>query len=142
MSERILLVDDEEEFTDVLAQRLEGRGVKVDVVPNGLHAVEKAKQESFDAIIVDLVMPGIDGLETCRRLLADNPKLQVILLTGHATLETGLQALKLGAMDFLEKPADMQKLMERIGTAKTQKMLLVEKEAEERVRKILRSKGW
>jgi DNA-binding response OmpR family regulator len=142
MSERILLVDDEKDFTDVLAQRLETRGIKAEVVPSGLDAVEKARKESYDAIIVDLMMPGIDGLETCKRLLADNPNLQIILLSGHGTLEAGVEAMKLGAMDFLEKPADIRKLMEQIGTAKTRKMLLVEKEAEERVQKILKSKGW
>jgi len=141
MSERILLVDDEREFTDVLSERMESRGMTVDVVPDGFEAIEKVRKNPYDAIIVDLIMPGIDGLETCRRLLAENPNLQIILLTGHATLDSGVEAVKLGAMDFLEKPVDVQRIMERIGRAKTKKMLLVEKEAEERVRKTLSTGG-
>ena len=142
MADRVLLVDDEKDFTDVLAQRMETRGVVVDVAPTGVDALEKINEKTYDAIILDLLMPGIDGIETCRRMLEKNPELQIILLSGHATVDKSVEAIKLGAMDFLEKPADIQKLMERIGSAKTNKMLLVEKKNEERIRDILRSKGW
>jgi DNA-binding NtrC family response regulator len=142
MADRVLLVDDEKEFTDVLAQRMETRGVEVDVAPTGTDALEKIEERSYDAIILDLLMPGIDGIETCRQMLEKNPDLQIILLSGHATVDKSVEAIKLGAMDFLEKPADIQTLMERIGSAKTNKMLLVEKKNEERIRDILRSKGW
>ncbi|MBN1591216.1 MAG: response regulator [Pirellulales bacterium] len=140
--EKVLLVDDEREFTQILAQRMESRGVGVDAVASGSEALEKAKGAFYDAIVLDLAMPEMDGIETLKRLLEINPDLQVILLTGHASMERGIEAVKLGAMDFLAKPADIQKLMEKIGEAKANKMLLVEKRTEQRIKGILNAKGW
>jgi len=140
--EKVLLVDDEAEFTQVLAERMESRGVDVDTAASGREALEKAKGKSYDAIILDLSMPEMDGIEILRHLIEDNPDLQVILLTGHATLQKGIDAIKLGAMDFLEKPAEIQKLMERVEQAKANKMLLVEKRVEEKIKGILETKSW
>ena len=140
--EKILLVDDDAEFTEVLAERMQSRGLKVDAVNSGPDAIDKAKDTGYDAIVLDLAMPGMDGIETMKALLAKQPDLQIILLTGHATVEKGVEAVKLGAMDFLEKPADLQKLMEKIKQAKNQKMLLVENKIEDEITKILREKGW
>ena len=142
MAGKVLLVDDEREFTDVLSQRMVARGLDVDVSADGYEALEKAEKTIYDAIILDLVMPGIDGIETARRLLEKNPDLQVILLSGQATLDKGVAAMKLGAIDFLEKPADLTKLMEKIDHAKAKRMLLVEKKSEESIKNILKSKGW
>jgi len=141
-NERVLLVDDEPEFTEALSQRMESRGVEVDTAANGREALERVKGKSYDAVILDLFMPEMDGMETLRQLLATSPGLQVILLTAHATLETGVEAIKLGAADFLEKPAEIQQLMERIRQAKAGKMLLVEKQAEEKIKGILQTKWW
>ncbi len=141
-NEKILLVDDEQEFTSVLSERMETRGLKVDTAASGKEALEKVDEESYDAIIVDLMMPGMDGIETLKRMLKKNPDMQIILLTGQATLEKGIEAVKLGAADFLEKPADLQQLMEKIKNAKDKKMLLVEKKAEEDIKHILKTKGW
>ncbi|MHC4177934.1 MAG: response regulator [Planctomycetota bacterium] len=140
--EEVLLVDDEQEFTQVLSQRMESRGVGVDTAANGREALEKVRGKSYDAIILDLSMPDMDGIETLKRLVQDNPDLQVILLTGYATLQKGVEAMKLGAMDFLEKPAEIQKLMEKIQLAKANKMLLVEKRMEEKIKGILETKSW
>lgn len=139
---RVLLVDDDPEFTGVLSERMESRGVGVDTAASGPEALEKVREGSYDAIVLDLAMPEMDGIETLKRMLQDHPDLQVILLTGHATLERGIEAIKLGAMDFLEKPAEIQKLMEKIRTAKANRMLLVEKRAEEKLKDILKTKGW
>jgi DNA-binding NtrC family response regulator len=141
-NEKVLLVDDDPEFIEVLSQRMEAREVDVDTANSGAEAVEKASGTSYDAIILDLAMPGMDGIETMKRLLKDKPDLQVILLTGYATLEKGVEAIKLGAMDFLEKPAEIQKLMEKIEKARANKMLLVEERNEERLKGILKSKSW
>ncbi|RJP17507.1 MAG: response regulator [Candidatus Abyssobacteria bacterium SURF_5] len=141
-NEKVLLVDDEQEFTQTLSERMESRGLQVVTAENGPTALRKAEEESFDAIILDIMMPGMDGIETLRRLREINPKLQVIMLTGHATVKTGIEATKLGALDFLEKPADIKQLLEKIDQAKTNKMLLVEEENEEKIKKILKSKGW
>ncbi|MHC4787279.1 MAG: response regulator, partial [Planctomycetota bacterium] len=124
------------------SQRMEAREVDVDTATSGPEAVEKVSDASYDAIILDLSMPGMDGMETLKRLLKDKPDLQVILLTGYASLEKGIEAVKLGAMDFLEKPAEIQKLMEKIEKAKANKMLLVEEQSEERLKGILKSKSW
>ena len=98
MADRVLLVDDEKEFTDVLSQRMEARGLHVDVAATGLDALAKVEEKNYDAIILDLLMPGIDGIETCKRMLKANPDLQIILLSGHATVEKGVKAVKTGAL--------------------------------------------
>jgi DNA-binding NtrC family response regulator len=138
--EKVLLVDDEPEFTEALSERIESRGVKVDTAASGPEALEKIRSRSYDAIVLDLSMPEMDGIETLKRLLKHNPDLQVILLTGHATLEKGIEAVKLGAMDFLEKPAEIQKLMEKIEQASANRMVLVEKRMEEKMKGIMERK--
>jgi DNA-binding NtrC family response regulator len=141
-SEQVLLVDDEPEFTQILSERMEARGIGVDVAASGPEALEKVGHKSYDAIILDLSMPGMDGIETLRHLLERNPELQVILLTGYATVQKGIEAMKLGAMDFLEKPARIQDLLDKIHQAKANRMLLVQKHMEERIRDILDTKSW
>lgn len=138
----VLLVDDEELFVTALAKRMAKRGFTVDTAPDGNAALDAVRQRSFDAIVLDLAMPGMDGIETLRKLLAINPDLQIILLTGHGSVQTGVDAMKHGAVDFLEKPADFHELLQKIEQAAAQKMLLIEKHAEEAVDEILRKKGW
>jgi DNA-binding NtrC family response regulator len=142
MSEKILLVDDEKEFLEAMSERMTNRGMEVTTALSAKEAIEKVKNESFDAIIVDLLMPEMDGLEALEILKQINADLQVILLTGNATVEKGIEAMKLGAMDLLEKPADLNNLTERIKKAKARKMILVEKHTEEKIKKIISSKGW
>lgn len=138
----VLLVDDEEQFLDALSQRLEARGLKVKAVTSGEDAVDQVEDHNFDAIIVDLAMPGIDGIETLKRIKEKRPDLEIIMLTGHATVKSGIEAMKLGADDFLEKPVDLNVLLEKIGEAKHKRMLVVEKGRQEDVKKILKSKTW
>lgn len=138
----ILLVDDEEAFLKVLSQRLETRGMKVDTSTSGEAAIEKAKAKGFDAIVLDLAMPGVDGMETLKRIKNDNPDLQIIMLTGHATVDKSVEAIKEGAVDFMEKPVDLNKLLQKIEEAKNKRVLIVEKQHEEKIKDILKSKGW
>jgi len=138
----VLLVDDEEQFLDALSQRLEARGLKVDAVTSGEEAVKQVEDHSFDAIVVDLAMPGIDGIETLKRIKEKRPDLEIIMLTGHATVKSGIEAMKLGAEDFLEKPVDLNELLAKIGEAKHKRMLVVEKGHEDEVKKIIKSKTW
>lgn len=138
----VLLVDDEKDFTATLAERLETRGLQVDISSNGPDAIEKVRDRTYDALVLDLAMPGMDGLETMKRLLADNPDLQVILLTGRATVQKGVEAMSSGAMQFLEKPADINLLLEQIEKAQANRVLLAEKRVEETITDILRTKGW
>ncbi len=138
----VLVVDDEEQFLKVFSQRLEGRGLKVDTATTGEEAIKTAKSKEFDAIILDLVMPGMSGLETLKRIKSENPDLQIILLTGHGTVETGVEAIKAGAVDFIEKPADLNKVLEKIAEAKRKRILLVEKKHEAHIKEIIQSKPW
>jgi len=138
----ILLVDDEEQFLKVLSQRLEGRGMKVDTSTSGEEALSRVKGKEFDAIILDLAMPGMSGMETLKRIRSENPDVQIIMLTGHGSVEKGVEAIKEGAVDFLEKPADMSKIMEKVAEAKRKRIILVEKKHEAHVKEILQSKGW
>jgi DNA-binding NtrC family response regulator len=142
MSIKILLVDDEKDFTKVLSERMETRGFKVEIADSGPVAIEKAKDQSYDAIILDLAMPEMDGIEVLKILLKENPDLQIIFLTGHATLEKGIEAVKLGAVDFIEKPVDIETLLEKVNEAKTKRDLLSEKESEKNIKDILKNKGW
>jgi DNA-binding NtrC family response regulator len=138
----VLLVDDEEQFLKVLSQRMEGRGLKVDTSASGEEALEKVKGKDFDAIVLDLAMPGMSGIETLKRIRSEHPDLQIIMLTGHGSVEKGVEAIKAGAVDFLEKPADMNKIMDKISEAKRKRVLLIEKKKEAQVKEILQSKGW
>ncbi len=142
MSEKILLVDDEQDFVETLAERMENRGMEVSATTSASDGLKKATENSFDAIILDLQMPEMDGLELLRILKEKKPDIQVILLTGHATLEKGIEAIKLGAMDFIEKPVDLKILSDKIKQAHNKKMILVEKQTEDKIKKIISNKGW
>ena len=142
MSERVLLIDDEKDFLEVMSERMKNRDIDVTTATSARDALGLVEKEAYDAIILDLQMPEMDGLQALERIKAINPDLQVILLTGHATVEKGVQAMKLGATDVLEKPADIQALTEKIRKAHARKIILVEKENEEKIRAILGSKAW
>lgn len=140
--EKVLLVDDENEFLEIMAERMEARDMNVTTTTSPKDALKKAEEDNFDAIILDLMMPEMDGLEALKKLKQNNPDLQVILLTGHATVEKGVEAMKLGATDLMEKPADLKVLTEKIKKAHTKKMVLVQKKTEEKIKHILAEKGW
>ena len=142
MTEKVLLVDDETDFLSIMSERMKARGMDVSTAASAKEAIQMAGAESFDAIILDLQMPEMDGLEALKALKAINPELQVILLTGHATIEKGVEAMKLGAMDLMEKPADLKTLAEKIKKAKAKKVILVEKQSEENIKHIIGGKGW
>jgi len=138
----VLLVDDEEEFVAVLADRLQARGLEVDTAANGQIALDMAAKRVYHAILLDMAMPGLDGIETLKGLLSINPDLQVILLTGQATLAQAVEAMKLGALDLLEKPADILALVDRIDVAARRKTSLEDQRVQKRIRDITRTKGW
>lgn len=142
MTEKVLLVDDEKDFLETLAERMRNRGMAVDTCSSALDALKRIDTESYDAIILDLKMPGMDGLEALKLVKERRPELQVILLTGFGTLEKGIEAMKLGATDFVEKPADLETLTQKIKNAQAKKMILVEKQTEEKIRRIMKEKAW
>jgi DNA-binding NtrC family response regulator len=139
---KVLLVDDEKEFVEVLADRLEARGLRVVKAHSGTQALEAAEDTVFDAIVLDMAMPGMNGIETLEGLLEINPDLQVILLTGRATLEQAAAAIRTGALDLLEKPADIDTLVAKIELAATKRWSLEEMRIEQKVADIMRKKGW
>lgn len=142
MNERVLLIDDEPEFVDTLGQRMMSRGMKVTAATSGRQGIDAAGRKNFDVVVLDLQMPEMDGLETLKILKNKNPDVQVILLTGHATVEKGISAMKLGAMDLLEKPTDISILADKIHKAQAKKMILVEKKATDRIKTIVETRGW
>jgi DNA-binding NtrC family response regulator len=142
MKEKILLVDDEKDFLDIMVERMSTRGMEVFTASSAAEAVRMIDKESFDAAVLDLMMPEVDGLEALKAIKTKRPDLQIILLTGHATVEKGIEAMKLGAMDLVEKPADLKLLTEKIKKAQARRMIIVEKKTEEKIKKIITSRGW
>ena len=126
---KILLVDDEKEFVESLSERLELRNLEADVVYDGEQALDALKEGKHDVMVLDLRMPGIDGIEVLRQAKERNPDVQVVLLTGHGTDKDEAMAKKLGAFAYLKKPVDIDHL---IGALKKEKMkvLLVDDERE------------
>ncbi len=141
MSEKVLLVDDEEDFLEAMASRMEARGMTVQTCKSAEEALQKIKAETFDAVILDFMMPGMDGMQALREIKAKRPEAQIILLTGHATIEKSVEAMKLGAADFLEKPADIKALEKKIKEARANRMVVVEKQAEARIKEIIQRLG-
>jgi len=140
--DRVLLVDDEEDFVAHLAKRLRKRGLEVETSASGEQALDKVGSAQFDVIVLDLAMPGLDGIETLRRLKEIDPEVQVILLTGHASVPDGVEAMKLGALDFVEKPAEFPELLDKIKEAGARHAVLVEKRRNSDVDDLLRKRGW
>ncbi|MBW1990705.1 MAG: response regulator [Deltaproteobacteria bacterium] len=116
---KILLVDDEEEFVRTLGERLEMRGMGPDTAFTGEQALQKIAEEEPDIMILDIKMPGIDGMEVLRRVRKAYPRIQVIMLTAHGTDKDEEEAKRLGAFAYLRKPVDLELLTKTIrGAAK------------------------
>ncbi len=120
---RILLVDDEIEFVSTLAERLELRGFESRIAEDGETAIDTLTKEVFDVAILDLMMPGLNGLDTLKQAKAIDETLPVILLTGHGSTKDGMKGMRMGAFDFLMKPIDISDLLEKIKSAINQKKI-------------------
>jgi len=138
----VLLVDDEEDYIKTLSQRLEMRGLKVSAATRGEDAVSLAEKQSFDVIVVDLAMSGMDGLETLKLIKENNPDAEIIMLSGQGTVKASTEAMKLGAEDFLEKPVEMKELLEKIDELKNKRILVLQKQSMEEIEQILKTKAW
>jgi DNA-binding NtrC family response regulator len=123
----ILIVDDEEEFRDLTSKRLEKKGLKVKTAESGEKAMEILEHSYTDVVLLDVKMPGMDGIETLRRIRAMKPLVEVVLLTGHASVDSGIEGMKLGAFDYLMKPIDLEPLVEKLTDAFEKKRLHQEK---------------
>jgi len=127
---RVLLVDDEVDFVEMLTLRLNEVGERVTPAYSGRECLEILGQKAIDVVILDIRMPGMDGIETLREIKKRFPLVEVMMLTGHGTTETAVEGMKLGAFDYLMKPADFDELLLKLENARKRK-----DEQEERIRK-------
>ena len=114
---KILLVDDEKEFVETLSERIRMREHDSDVALNGEQALKKMDDDLPDVVVLDLKMPGMDGMEVLRRIRKAYPKVQVIMLTGHGSEKDEEEARKLGAFEYLQKPVEIDTLMKKVKKA-------------------------
>jgi len=142
MAEKVLIVDDDKAFLAILSERMQNRGMEVSTAESAAEALQMLEKESFDAVLLDLMMPEMGGIEALQVMRKKQPEVQVIFVTGHPSVSKGVEAMKLGAMDFISKPVDMGELTEKIKEAKASRMILVEKQSQEKIKKILTDKGW
>ena len=119
---KVLVVDDEKDFANTLAQRLKLRNLKVNTAYDGEQALAKLQGEEQDVVVLDLKMPGMDGMEVLNEIKKVYPNIQVIILTGHGTDKDEEEAKRLGGFDFLNKPADIDTLERKIKAAFKEKI--------------------
>ncbi|HKK99778.1 MAG TPA: response regulator [Desulfotignum sp.] len=120
-SSNIMLVDDEKDFVEMLGLRLKENGENIISAYNGKECLETLEKKPIDVIILDVKMPGMDGIETLKQIKARHPLIEVILLTGHGTIQSAVEGMKLGAFDFLLKPADFKELTQKLNKARERK---------------------
>ena len=123
---RVLIVDDEVEFLETLVKRLRKRNLAVDGVTSGEAALELLKASPVDVVLLDVKMPGMSGLDTLREIRKGHNLIEVIMLTGHASVEAALEGMAVGAFDYLMKPTQIDELVYKIQDAH-KKILLAEK---------------
>jgi DNA-binding NtrC family response regulator len=114
---RILIVDDEEDLVATMAERLALREIQAQAATSGLEALQCMKEREFDALVLDVKMPGIDGLQLMAEIRRKHPDLPVILLTGHGSAADAEKGIRLGAFDYLMKPVDIDGLIEKLRSA-------------------------
>ena len=137
-----LLVDDEVPFVETMTKRLTKRNFTVLSAYSGKESLEKLKEHpEIDAVILDVKMPGMDGIETLRKIKKAYPLVEVIMLTGHATVETAIDGMKLGAFDYLMKPCDIEELVSKVNEARLKKAKHEEKIREARLKEITLRRG-
>ena len=126
----ILIVDDEEDFVEMLSLRLTDEGHKVRAAYNGEEGLSLLEEASCDVVILDIRMPGMDGVTALKAIKKRYPAVEVILLTGHGTIDTAVEGLKAGAFDYVQKPANFGEMLDKLAAARDRKA-----EAEERLRR-------
>ena len=133
----VLLVDDEVPFVETMLKRLSKREVDIIAAYSGSEALDLLRRNrSVEVVILDVKMPGMDGIETLQEIKKRHPLVEVIMLTGHATVESGIEGMKMGAFDYLMKPCDMDVLVSKVGEAAARKRQHEEKIVNARVKEI------
>jgi len=135
---KILIVDDEVKFLDSIARRLELREFDVTKATNGREAVEATRNDKFDLALLDLKMPGMDGKEVLEILKKEHKFLEVIILTGHGSMDSAVECTKLGAFSYLPKPYELDKLLEILEQAYKARLEKKFKHDEARMEKLTR----
>lgn len=120
---RVLVVDDEKEFLETIVKRLQKRNLYVDAAESGEKALELIQTGNYDVVLLDVKMPGMDGVDVLREIKNAKPLTEVIMLTGHASVESGIEGMKLGAYDYLMKPMELDQLFEKLKDAYEKKHL-------------------
>ncbi len=134
---RLLIVDDEVKFLDSIAKRLEMRGLDVTKATNGKDAVEIARQQKFDLALLDLKMPGMDGSQVLKILKAEHKFIEIIILTGHGSMESAVECTKLGAYGYLPKPYEFDALLDILKEAYEKRMMQKFESDQTRLQKIM-----
>ena len=138
----VLLVDDEKDFVESLAERLQLRDFNVATALSGDEALKLVEENDFDVIVLDVKMPGKDGVETLKEIKNIEQLSQVIMLTGHATVKTAIEGMKSGAFDYLMKPTDTDELIEMINNAYQLVAEQRDKIRQAEINNILKKRGW
>ena len=139
----VMLVDDEAPFVETMTKRLAKRDLNVISAFSGQEALETLdKHQNVDVVILDVKMPGMDGIETLKKMKAAYPLIEVVMLTAHATVESAIEGMKFGAFDYLMKPCDMEQLMGKVNEATRKKRDHEEKIREAHVKEILAKRGF
>ena len=120
---KVLIVDDEQDFLETILKRLKARKIDVTGAESGAKALELLRAQEYDVIVLDVKMPGMDGIETLKEIKKRKPLVEVIMLTGHASVESGIQGMQLGAFDYVMKPAALDELLEKIRQAYERKLI-------------------
>lgn len=134
----VMLVDDEVPFVETMTKRLTKRNLTILSAFSGAEALEKLNQQrNIDVVVLDVKMPGMDGIETLREIKRAHPLVEVVMLTGHATVETAIEGMKLGAFDYLMKPCEVEQLMAKVEEAKRKKGAQEQKILDARLKEII-----
>jgi DNA-binding NtrC family response regulator len=134
----LLIVDDEEQFLSSISKSLELRDFDVIAVNRGEKAIEAARKNPIDIALVDLKMPGINGEETLKALKAEHPWMEVIILTGHGTIDSAAECIRSGAYSYLQKPCDLDQILEGLKNAYKKKVMNKKKIEEKKMDELLK----
>ena len=118
MPQKVLIVDDEKDFLDIISERILARGMDVSTASSAEDALNMVEEESFDVVILDFMMPALDGFKALKLMKAKRPDMHIIVLTGNVPDEKRMEAKALGALDVIEKPPDLKDLIQKIKKAK------------------------
>jgi DNA-binding NtrC family response regulator len=133
----LLIVDDEERFLSTTKTLMEKRGVKTLTAASGTKALQILEEARVDVVVLDVKMPGMDGVETLKRIKQKYPLIEVIMLTGHASVDSAVDGMKLGAFDYVMKPCDINDILEKVKKSYDKKQAMEEKIRKVKIERII-----